>query len=163
TGRRFVILDAAPRVGHSWRTRWESLTLFTPGRFSAVPGLPFPGDPDHYPGKNEVADYLEQYAAAFDLPIRFDQEVRSLRPLGSGAGYEVETATTVYRADEVVIATGPFQRGAVPPVAAQLDARIPQLHSSHYQTPAQLPQGEVLVVGAGNSGVQIAAEIAGTH
>lgn len=160
---RFVILDAAPRVGHAWRTRWDSLTLFTPARYSSLPGLPFPGDPERYPGKDDVADYLEQYVAAFDLPVRLGERVTALRPLPGVAGFEIDAGPARYRAGQVVVATGPFQHPAVPAAARGLDPHVVQLHSSEYRNPAQLPPGEVLVVGAGNSGVQIAEELAVTR
>ena len=158
-GRDFVILDAAPRVGHVWRTRWNSLQLFTPARYSALPGLDFPAPPEHLPNKDEVADYLERYAHHFGLPVRSAEAVRALRPR-TGAGFEIETERGIYTANQVVIATGPFQRPMVPPLAAKLSAGVTQLHSSEYRAPDQLPAGEVLVVGGGNSGVQIAAELA---
>jgi len=162
-GRRFAILDASPRVGHAWRTRWDSLTLFTPARYSALPGLAFPGDPEHYPGKDEIAEYLEWYVAAFDLPVRLGERVLALRPSAGGAGFEIETATARYGADQVVVATGPFQLPFVPGIGRGLASHVVQLHSSEYRNPDQLPPGDVLVVGGGNSGVQIAAELAATR
>jgi putative flavoprotein involved in K+ transport len=159
-GRGFVILDAAPRVGHVWRTRWDSLTLFTPARYSALPGLDFPAPPEHLPSKGEVADYLEQYARHFTLPVCSGEAVRALRPRGEGAGFEIETERGGYTANQVVIATGPFQRPRVPALATELSSEIVQMHSSEYRAPDQLPAGDVLVVGGGNSGVQIAAELA---
>lgn len=161
-GIDFAILDGAPAVGHSWRTRWDSLRLFTPARYSALPGLPFPGDPERYPGKDDVADYLERYARVFDLPVELDTNVLALRAAAAG-GFEVECAGTTYHAAQVVVATGPFQRPAVPSFARSIDPGTVQLHSSEYRRPEQLPAGEVLVVGAGNSGVQIAAELAETR
>jgi putative flavoprotein involved in K+ transport len=160
-GIDFVILDAAPQVGDTWRTRWDSLRLFTPARYSGLPGMAFPGDPDRYPGKDEVADYLEVYAAHFDLPVRAGQRVRAVRP-GPG-GWTAETVDGQYEAPQVVVATGPFQRPAVPALGSELPPRVVQVHSASYQNPAQLPAGDVLVVGAGNSGVQIAEELSQTH
>lgn len=157
-----VILDAEDRVGNMWRNRWDSLTLFTPARYSALPGLEFPGDPEGYPGKDAVADYLEAYASGFGLPVRSGERVRSLG--GSADGYAAEAESGVrYEARQVVVATGPFQRPAVPPVSAGLATEVLQLHSSEYRTHAQIRPGDVVVVGAGNSGVQIAAELARTH
>jgi len=161
-GRDFVILDAAPRIGHAWRTRWDSLRLFTPARYSGLPGMPFPGDPDHLPYKDEVADYLESYARRFELPVRGDEAVTRVRCVDART-FEVETANARYEAGQVVIATGPFQMPFVPALAAKLGPDVVQLHSSAYRNPAQLPPGDVLVVGAGNSGVQIAAELARHH
>ena len=158
----FVILEAAPRVGHSWRARWDSLTLFTPRAFSSLPDLPFPPGPGLYPTKDEVADYLERYAATFDLPVRLGCRVTAVRPAPDGPdGCLIETSVGRYLARQVVIASGPFQRPRLPPWSAELPPSVYQLHSGEYRNPAQLPPGDVLVVGAGNSGVQIAAELAG--
>lgn len=162
-GRSFAILDAGPAVGHVWRTRWDSLKLFTPARYSALPGLPFPGDPEHCPGKDAVADYLEDYARAFDLPVHPGRAVTALRPHPSGEGFRVEAGAERYEARQVVVATGPFQRPAIPAAAQRLSPEVVQLHSSAYRNPEQLPPGPVLVVGGGNSGVQIAAELAPTR
>lgn len=158
----FVILDAGPRIGHVWRSRWHSLRLFTPSQYDALPGLAFPGDPDDLPGKEDVADYLEVYAKVFDLPVRSGEAVLSVRPLGGG-GFEVATQQAMYTADQVVVATGPFQKPLVPAVAETLSDEVFQIHSSAYREPEQLPAGAVLVVGGGNSGVQIAAELAVTR
>jgi len=157
-----VVLDAAPEVGHSWRTRWDSLRLFTPAAYSSLPGMPFPGPRWHHPTKDEVADYLQAYADAFDLPIRHSSPVR--RVTGGDGGFELDTATGLVTADQVVVATGPFQTPTVPGVGRSLDETVVQIHSSEYRNPGQLPSGgTVLVVGAGNSGVQIAAELASTN
>lgn len=161
-GRSFVILDAATGVGHAWRTRWDSLKLFTPARYSALPGLPFPGDPEHYPGKDEVADYLDLFARTYSLPVRSGGSVLALRAV-PGAGFDVQTGMATYAADQVVVATGPFQRPLIPAIAGGLAPDVMQIHSSQYRAPDQLPPGDVLVVGGGNSGVQIAAELAQTR
>lgn len=154
----FVILDQSARVGHSWRNRWDSLTLFTPHPYNDLPGLRFPGMPGRYPTKDEVADYLEQYVATFALPVRLNCRVTALRRVSSG--YLVETAMTRFLANQVVIATGPFQLPVRPAWSNDLPAHVFQIHTSQYRNPEQLPPGDVLVVGAGNSGVQIAAELA---
>jgi putative flavoprotein involved in K+ transport len=158
-GRRFAILEAADRVGDSWRSRWDSLTLFTPRRYDALPGLPFPGDPEGYPGKDEVADYLDRYATSLDLPVLLGRRVRSVRRDCSG-GFTVEAGGTVLEARQVVVASGGFTGAVVPGFARRLDEHIVQLHSSSYRNPAGIGEGEVLVVGAGNTGVQIAQELA---
>jgi putative flavoprotein involved in K+ transport len=160
-GVRFVILDAAPEVGHSWRARWDSLKLFTPAAYSALPGLAFPGDPARYPAREEVAAYLQEYARHFDLPIRLNEPVVELT--AAGDGYAVRTAEAVHHASRVVVATGPFQRPAIPALASRVTPSVVQIHSSAYRNPAGLPAGEVLVVGAGNSGVQIAEELAASR
>jgi putative flavoprotein involved in K+ transport len=161
-GRRFVVLEAAPELGHSWRTRWDSLKLFTPAQYDALPGMAFPAPPDTYPTKDPVADYLQAHADAFDLPVRLNAKVTELRRLEDGS-FEVRTADQAYRARQVVVATGPFQVPFVPPPAAKLDAAVTQLHSADYRNPQALPEGPVLVVGGGNSGFQIAEELAATR
>ncbi|MEU5724593.1 NAD(P)/FAD-dependent oxidoreductase [Micromonospora sp. NPDC047738] len=158
-GVPFAILDAHGQVGDAWRQRWDSLTLFTPRRFSALPGLPFPGDPDGHPGKDEVADYLAGYAAHFDLPVRLCCRVTSVRP-GTAGGFTVDTSTGPLHAQRVVVAAGAFHTAWVPEVSGRLAAGVTQLHSSAYRNPTQLPGRVVAVVGGGNTGVQIAAELA---
>jgi putative flavoprotein involved in K+ transport len=158
---RFVVLEAGPEPGHVWRSRWDSLKLFTPGRYDALPGLPFPGSPDTYPAKEMVADYLNAYATAFDLPVRLNARVTALTL--TAEGFEARTGDGVFRARQVVVATGPFQVAYVPPAAQQLDGSVTQLHSAGYRNPRALPPGPVLVVGGGNSGFQIAEELAATR
>ena len=157
----FVILDSATEIGTSWRNRWDSLRLFTPSQYDALPGLPFPAPYDTYPGKDEVANYLKDYAERFDLPVRLNTRVTSLAREDSG--YRVRTDATPLFADQVVVATGPFQRPFVPDLATDLAPDVVQLHSSDYRNPEALPPGEVLVVGAGNSGMQIAQELAASR
>jgi putative flavoprotein involved in K+ transport len=161
-GRRFVVLEAGPEVGHVWRSRWDSLKLFTPAQYDALPGMAFPAPADTYPTKDPVADYLQAYAAAFDLPVRLNGKVSELRRLDDGS-FEVHTADAIYQARQVVVATGPFQVPFVPPPAAKLDASVTQVHSADYRNPQALPEGPVLVVGGGNSGFQIAEELAATR
>jgi putative flavoprotein involved in K+ transport len=157
-GLRFVVLEAAPEVGHTWRSRWDSLTLFTPAQHDALPGMPFPGRPDTYPTKDPVADYLQAYAAAFNLPVRLNARVTHLRK--TAEGFEIGTQGEVFRARQVVVAAGPFQVPFIPPAAQRLDGAVTQLHSAGYRNPQVLPAGPVLVVGGGNSGFQIAEELA---
>ena len=158
---RFVVLDAAPEIGHTWRSRWDSLTLFTPAQYDALPGMPFPGPPDTYPTKDPVADYLQAYAEAFNLPVRLNARVTHLGK--TAEGFELRTQDEIFRARQVVVATGPFQVPFVPPAAQRLDGSVTQLHSAGYRNPQALPPGPVLVVGGGNSGFQIAEELAATH
>jgi putative flavoprotein involved in K+ transport len=160
-GRRFVVLEAAPELGHVWRSRWDSLKLFTPAQYDALPGMAFPAPVDTYPTKDPVADYLQAYAAAFDLPVRLNARVTDLRRVGDA--FEVRTADASYRALQVVVATGPFQVPFIPPPAATLDPSVTQVHSADYRNPQALPAGPVLVVGGGNSGFQIAEELAATR
>lgn len=161
-GRSFVILERADSVGAAWRARWDSLTLFTSRRFDALPGMPFPGDPDGYPGRDEVVAYLESYAAEFGLPVRLDSPVRALRRDGDGR-FEVELDDDALTADQVVVATGPFQNPRLPGFASDLAADVAQMHSTDYRTPADLPAGTIAVVGGGNTGFQIAEELAATR
>jgi putative flavoprotein involved in K+ transport len=156
---RFVVLEAAPEIGHTWRSRWDSLTLFTPAQHDALPGMAFPAPADTYPTKDPVAGYLQAYAAAFDLPVRLNARVTDLAR--TQEGFEARTADgQVLRARRVVVATGPFQVPFTPPGARRLDASVTQLHSAGYRNPQALPAGPVLVVGGGNSGFQIAEELA---
>jgi putative flavoprotein involved in K+ transport len=156
-GLDFVILDAAPRLGDSWRRRWDSLRLFTPARYSSLPGMAFPDSPSHLPDKDQVADYLERYAERFELPVRLHTQVTSLDRVGTD--FVLETSAGIFEAKNVVVATGPFQRPKIPGFATELRSDVVQLHSSSYRNPFELPIGDVLVVGAGNSGAQIALEL----
>ena len=160
-GFSFVIADANPEVGQMWRSRWRSLKLFTAGQYNDLPGIRFSADPDAYPGKDDVADFLRSYAEKFELPVRLSTTVTRLSR--SGARYFAQTTTGPIEADQVVVATGPFQIPFTPNIAAQLDPKLTQLHSAEYQGPEDLPDGRVLVVGAANSGQQIALELSETR
>jgi putative flavoprotein involved in K+ transport len=160
-GRRFLILDRGDSVASAWRERWESLTLFTPRRYSALPGLLFPGDPDGYPTRDEVIEYLERYAEEFGLPIEFNRDVRRLSRQRERFRLAIDGRTIT--TDQVVIATGPFQTPYVPELAKELDAGVWQAHSTGYRRPSDVPDGSVLVVGGGNTGFQIAKELSSTH
>jgi putative flavoprotein involved in K+ transport len=162
TGLRFQIVDAGDRVGHVWRSRWDSLQLFTPAQYANLPGLPFPAPPDTYPGKDDVADYLELYAKDFQLPVVSGVSVTSLTRSRDGA-YLARIGAETLRARQVVVATGPFHVPRVPAIAQELDRSVYQLHSADYQRPRDVPPGRVLVVGAANSGCQIAEELSATH
>jgi putative flavoprotein involved in K+ transport len=156
--RNFVILDAGGRVGDTWRGRWDSLRLFTPARYDGLPSMPFPAPGGYYPTKDEMADYLEAYSDRFDLPVRTGVRVGSL---GREEGrYFLVSNAGRFEAENVVVATGPLQRPRIPTFAANLDPSIAQLHSCTYRNPGQLPRGNVLVVGAGNSGAEISVELA---
>ena len=157
-GVDFQILDGSSRVGDSWRTRWDSLELFTPARYNSLPGMNFPGSPSHYPSKNEVAKYLEGYSERFALPVKSGVSVE--RVTANGSGYVVTANSTAYEAQNVVVATGAFQKPRIPEFEEELAPSIKRLHSSEYKNPSQLKEGNVLVVGAGNSGAQIAIELA---
>jgi putative flavoprotein involved in K+ transport len=160
-GVPFVILDENDRVGAAWRKRWDSLRLFTPGRYNGLPGMPFPGSPGAYPTKDETADYLDAYARAFELPVRTGVKVDRLAKTGDR--FEVTCGQQALSAENVVVATGAFNNPRVPSFARELDQSIVQLHSKEYRNPSQIQKGAVLVVGAGNSGAEIAMELAPHH
>lgn len=160
-GVPFVILDANARVGDQWRRRWDSLRLFTAARFDGLPGMPFPAPRQSFPTKDEMADYLEAYAKRFALPVV--SNVRVERLSRQGDHYVVEAVDRRFVARQVVVAMATYQKPRVPEFAAELDRAIVQLHSSEYRNPGQLRDGPVLIVGAGNSGSEIAREVAATH
>ncbi len=160
-GRRFTILEAADAPAAAWRARWDSLELFTPARRDGLPGREFPGDPDHYPTRDEVVAYLTDYARDFELPVERGSRVRSLRR--EDDAYRVVLDDRTYETEQVVIATGPFQVPRVPEIAKRLDPDVAQRHSGEYRNPADVPAGPVLVVGGGNTGFQIAQELSGSH
>jgi putative flavoprotein involved in K+ transport len=159
--RPFVILDADQRTGDAWRRRWDSLRLFTPARYSGLPGLPFPAPAWSFPTRDEVADYLEAYAARFELPMRHG--VRVDRLARAGGRFVVAAGDHRWEADQVVVASGAYQRPRVPAFAAELDPAIVQLDTTSYRNLSQLRDGGVLVVGAGNSGAEIAHEVSRAH
>ena len=160
-GRRFVIFERADSIGSAWRERWASLMLFTPRRYSALPGLLFPGEPDGYPTRDEVIAYLERYAETFELPIELNTEVTILDG-GDGERFRLEVDGQTMVADQVVVASGPFQLPYVPELAEKL-ADVLQTHAVGYRRPNEVPAGTVLVVGGGNTGFQIAKELSATH
>jgi putative flavoprotein involved in K+ transport len=160
-GLDFTILEAEGEPAAAWRARWDSLRLFTPVRYSGLPALPFPGDPDAYPTRDEVAAYLTEYARHFELPVELDSRVHSIRR--ANGRYRVELVDRVYEADQVVVATGPFQVPFVPSIAERLDPEVVQLHSTAYRNPQDIPEAPVLVVGGGNTGFQIAEELSASR
>jgi len=160
-GTDFTILDAASEPAAAWRERWDSLRLFTSARYDSLPGMEFPGDPDRYPTRDEVVDYLTAYAPEFDLPVELDSRVLAVRRLDDG--YVVELDDRAYEARQVVIATGPFQTPFVPAIAEHVGDDVVQMHSTAYRSPASVPDGRVLVVGGGNTGFQIAEELSASR
>jgi putative flavoprotein involved in K+ transport len=160
-GRKFVILDGADSIGAAWRNRWDSLVLFTPRRYDSLPGLVFPGEPDGYPTRDEVIAYLERYATTFELPIELGSAVRSLTR--RDGRFLVELDDRQIEANQVVVASGPFQEPRMPALARELASDVFQTHSVGYRKPSDVPSGRVLVVGGGNTGFQIAKELSGTH
>jgi putative flavoprotein involved in K+ transport len=159
-GVRFAILEGGERVGDAWRKRWDSLRLFTPAAYDGLDGLPFPAPADSFPTKDEMADYLEAYVAKFQLPVRTRQRVD--RVSREGDMYEVRAGAQRYRARAVIVAMGTYQQPRVPDFARQLDPRVVQLAASAYKRPSQLGEGDVLLVGAGNSGAEIAKDLSST-
>jgi putative flavoprotein involved in K+ transport len=160
-GRRFVILERGDSIAPAWRERWDSLRLFTPRGYSALPGVAFPGDPDGYPTRDEVISYIERYADTFEQWIELNSDVRRLSEADGRFVLNIDGRTIT--ADQVVVSTGPFQTPYVPSLAEKLDSDVWQAHSTGYRRPSDLPEGTVLVVGGGNTGFQIAKELSATH
>ena len=160
-GQPFVILDANERIGDAWRKRWDSLRLFTPALFSRLPGKPLDMPNWSFPTKDEQADYLESYAEYFELPVRNGVEVDGLTKVDGR--FVVSAGEETYEADNVIVATGAHRIPKTPAFAPNLDPRIVQIHSSAYRNPSELQDGDVLLVGAGNSGAELAIELAGSH
>jgi len=157
-GVDFVVLEAQARLGEPWRKRWDSLRLFTPSKFNGLPGMQFPRADFYFPTKDEVGQYIQDYAERFHLPIRLNAAVNSLSQ--SDGHYCVTAGPNSFLAKNVIVATGAYQQPVIPTFAQELNPGIVQLHSSEYRNPEQVPDGNVLVVGAGNSGAEIAVELA---
>jgi putative flavoprotein involved in K+ transport len=155
-GVGLAVLEADERIGNQWRSRWDSLRLFTPARHDGLPGSEFPAPPASFPGKDQMADYLEAYARDARLPVRTG--VRAMTLARSDSSYVLETSAGTLLAEHVVVATG-YQRPRIPAFAAGIRSDVTQLHAGEYRNPGQLA-GDVLVVGAGTSGVEIAIEAA---
>ena len=160
-GLPFVILDANERIGDSWRKRWDSLRLFTPARFSGLSGMSFPAPAQSFPTKDEVANYLESYASRFELPVRTGVRVDGLSR--NGNRFVVTSGDRRFEAENVVVAMASYQIPRVPSFASELDPGILQLHAGEYRNPSRLQGGGVLVVGAGNTGAEIALDVVGGH
>jgi putative flavoprotein involved in K+ transport len=160
-GMPFLILDAHERLGDAWRKRWDSLRLFTPARYDGLPGMRFPASGGAFITKDQMADYLDSYAARFALPVRTG--VRVDRLSRSGERFTVTAGAQRYEADQVVVAMSNNQKPRVPDFAPDLDPDVVQMHSSQYRNPTQLREGAVLIVGAGNSGADIAMEVVSSH
>lgn len=158
---KFLILDGQQRVGDAWRNRWDSLRLFTPAGLNKLPGMDFPGPQHTFPTKDEMADYLEAYAARFEMPIRTAVWVEQVSK--ENGRFKLVCSKGQYFADQVIIAMGNYQEPKIPPFAGALDSQICQMHSKQYRNPSQLKEGVVLVVGVGNSGGDIALELSKTH
>ncbi len=163
SGIDFCIVEGAGRIGDSWRKRYASLTLFTPRRFSALPGLGLDGDPEGYATRDEFADYLERYADFHRLAVSTGTGVEKLNRRADGMFAALLTTGEIVLAGSVIVSTGGFQRAVVPSVAAGLDEGVNQLTSETYREPSSVAPGTVLVVGDGASGRDIAAELAASH
>lgn len=158
--RDHVVLEKGRRVGESWRRRWDSFTLVTPNWQLQLPGHPYQGDaPDGFLHRDEVVAYLEEYVKMFEPPLRFGVEVTAVEPKEAEDGYRIHTSGHLYEADNVVVAVGAFQFPNIPAFSEDAPEAIVQVHSSDYQNPDDLPEGNVLVVGSGQSGCQIAQEL----
>ena len=160
-GRSFVVLDASERIGDSWRSRWDSLRLYSPAFRDGLPGMAFPASRTTYPTKDEMGDYLEAYAAHFDLPVRSGAGVDELTK--ANGRYVARAGDERFESDNVVVATGVFKKPYQPEFAGELDPSITQLHSNDYRNLSQLQSGPVLVVGASHSGSDIAYEASASH
>ena len=158
----FRIAERHARVGDSWRNRYASLVLFTPRVYSALPGLAVPGDPEGFPTKDEMAEYLATYAERFDLPVLLGTGIRRLERVDRGFRATTEAGEPI-DSRAVVLATGAFQRPAIPPISKRLSSEVTQLAPEDYRSPSQLPRGRVLVVGDGATGRQIALELTANH
>jgi putative flavoprotein involved in K+ transport len=160
-GLPFQIVDAGTEIGETWRRRWDSLRLFTAAQYNNLPGMDFPGAHGTYPGKDDIADFLQAYADQFELPVRLNTRITRLTK--KDGGYLAEAADGTLEAAQVVVATGPFHVPDVPSIADSLDTAVSQIHSVDYRGPASFPGEKTLVVGAANSGCQIALELSETR
>lgn len=160
-GRSFVIIDSEARVGGSWLNRWDSLVLFTPSTHDSLPGLDLDRGRYHLPPREELLAYFERYAEHFRLPLRLSTAVDGL--FREGGGFRVTAGAESFVGDNVILATGAHRDPKVPAFAADLSPDIVQLHSCDYRNPGQLQPGPVLLVGAGNSGAEIAVDIGRSH
>ena len=157
-GLSFILLDSNERIGDSWRRRYDSLILFTSRKYSSLPELQMIGPSEGFPTKDEMADYLEQYVLHFDLPVGLNTNVTNIKK--DYEMFQVETNRGIIEAKQVVIASGAFQKAFVPSVTVNNGEKQFRIHSLSYRSPKQLLKGSVLVVGGGNSGAQIAVELA---
>ena len=157
-GENYIILDEQERTGASWRSRWDSLRLFTPSQNNDLPGMKFPKPDFYFPTKDETADFLEAYARDFSLPVRYGMKVDKLSR--NERGYRLAVGEASFHAQNVIVATGAFQTAYIPSIVKGLDRSIFQMHSVDYRNPRQVPAQNILVVGAGNSGAEIALELA---
>lgn len=161
-GLRFVILEAASEATGSWKHYYDSLKLFSPARYSSLPGMPFPGDPRRYPTRDEVVDYLRSYAQYFRLPILTATRVDTVEQHDGVFYVATNQGQQTFSARNIIAATGAFSRPYIPQFDGQADYSGQLLHSADYINPQPFSGQRVLVVGAGNSAVQIATDLAST-
>ena len=159
-GREHIIFEAADVPAHVWRDdRWDSFTFVLPNWTFQLPGAHYDGDnPDGFLPKDEIIAYFQRYVEKYNLPVRFKTSVLEVAPMDGGS-YQVKTEAGIYQAKNVVIATGSFQKPKIPAYSADIPKNIFQLHSGHYRNPEGLPDGAVLIVGSGQSGMQIGEEL----
>lgn len=160
-GLNYMVLEAGARAAGSWPSYYDSLRLFSPARYSSLPGLPFPGDPERYPHRDEVVDYLESYAQHFAVPITFHSRVTRVER--DGTLFSIQAGSQRWQTRAVVVASGPFNQPNIPDLPGLKQFQGQVLHSSAYNRPTEIAGQRVMVVGAGNSAVQIAYELANTH
>ena len=159
--KEYKIVDANSETGAPWLKRWDSLKLFTPTEFNHLPGMNFPNKKGYYPDKYEVAAYLKSYVEKFQIPITFNQKITALKK--EDDYFVLKSESETFKAKNVVVATGPFHKPFTPSFSTEISKDIIQIHSEHYKNPEQLQDGDTLVVGAGDSGVQILDEISNTN
>ncbi|EFI70152.1 NAD(P)/FAD-dependent oxidoreductase [Lysinibacillus capsici] len=157
-GYNFVILDGEKRIGDTWRNRYDSLILFTPKSYSSLLGMRLEGNKNALPTKDEIADYLEAYANRFLLPVKMETTVHKIQKIKNT--FEVSTDKGIFHSKQVIIASGAFQKPFIPSISQSLSKEVFQIHSSQYKSPEMIPDGPILVIGGGNSGTQIATELA---
>ncbi len=162
-GMDFAVLEANARVGDNWRTRYESLRLYSPAKYDSLPGMSFPKARNAFPTGREMGDYLEAYAKRFELPVLTGVAVDGLTAAADGSGYVVAAGPRRFEASQVVVANGPFRTPYIPEFARDLGPEIRQLHSAQYRNPSQLRDGAVLIVGVSHSGADLALEASATH
>ena len=163
-GRENLVVDGRDRLGGGWQDRWDDFTLVTPNWTTAFPGWGYEGaDPDGFMGRDEITKRVARYAEVVDAPVALGTEVRRLAPLGDGSpgdrGFRATTSRGQVTARQVVVATGSYHRPRVPPLAERISDRVLQIHSHDYRHEAALPAGAVLVVGSGQTGLQLAEEL----
>lgn len=155
--KSFIVVDGEEEIGASWLNRWDSLKLFTPTEYNHLPGLKFNAPKGHYPSKYEVSDYFKSYVKKFDIPVQLNTLVTSVKK--SVKGFHVIYNEGEILAKNIIVATGPFHIPYTPPCHTKISEEVLQMHSNYYKNSKQLQEGDVLVVGGGDSGYQILDEI----